>query len=352
MCVFDDNFLLSVIIPTYNGGYTLRKPIDSIISQSLGFEDNIELIIVDDGSTDSVTSEVILEYKSRYPNNIKTIFLKRNSQYPGKPRNIALDYVTGDYIIFSDDDDSYKKDAFKILYEDMVKYKSDMVMGRYQHVDGKFKRLKKSREDFIDIDPLDDQEIFDILSIANGGGTCAKLYNKEWLLSNNIKFLENGNMEDVHFHLNVLLNADRVTFFINEPVYTYYIYDDSSIHSHNKNLVRNMVGNMYEIAVLLKKVDLDVNYFLSHFMSQILLVFSNLDSSDKKLVFNDIYELERYLEDELEFNTDFKRLKEVSILNNAIMDRKFKKVIFLSSIYKKLYNNKIIQRFYKKFREE
>ncbi len=343
-----ENYLISVIMPTYNRGDKLIKSINSIINQSIGF-DNIELIIVDDASTDNTTKKNILNYQSQYPENIKPIFLKKNSKYPGKPRNIALNQATSNYIIFSDDDDTYKKDAFQILYNGITKYKSDMVMGRYVYTNRKFKQIEESESDFIDVNPLKNQKTFDILSTANGGGTCAKLYNKNFILNNNIKFLENGNMEDVYFYLNVLKKANKVTFFINQPIYIYNIYDESTIHSHNIKLAKNMIQNMYNVIDILKDIKLDSNHILSYLIGQILLVFTDSPKKDKEKIINDIYKLEKHLQKELKFNTKLPK-KEISILNQAIMQKKFKKAIFISNIYQKLYNNKKIQKLYQKNR--
>ena len=59
------DYLISLIIPTYNRPHQLKKSINSIIRQSLGWE-NIELIIVDDASTDKKTKKIILEYQKKY----------------------------------------------------------------------------------------------------------------------------------------------------------------------------------------------------------------------------------------------------------------------------------------------
>ena len=69
-------YKISVIIPVYNAEGTLKKTIDSVITQTFGFE-NIELIIVDDKSSDN--SKIIINEYSKKFNNIKPIFLEKNS---------------------------------------------------------------------------------------------------------------------------------------------------------------------------------------------------------------------------------------------------------------------------------
>lgn len=64
-----EEFEFSVIIPIYNTGDYLRQTLDSVINQTVGFTDNIQLILVNDGSTDS-SGAICEEYRNRYPGNI------------------------------------------------------------------------------------------------------------------------------------------------------------------------------------------------------------------------------------------------------------------------------------------
>ena len=70
------DFKFSVLMPIYNVEEYLNDAIDSLINQTIGFEDSIELVIVDDGSPDN-SKEIALKYQEKYPNNIK-IFSKSN----------------------------------------------------------------------------------------------------------------------------------------------------------------------------------------------------------------------------------------------------------------------------------
>ena len=85
------NYKISIIIPIYNAQDTLKIAINSVINQTIGFE-NIELILVDDKSTDK-SKDIINNYSNKY-DNVKSIFLKENNGSPSKPRNIGIDNVT------------------------------------------------------------------------------------------------------------------------------------------------------------------------------------------------------------------------------------------------------------------
>ncbi|MCF0144935.1 MAG: glycosyltransferase family 2 protein, partial [Firmicutes bacterium] len=103
-------YLFSVIIPVYNTEPYLREAFDSIVNQTVGFEDNIQLIIINDGSPDN-SEEICLEYKEKYPENI--IYIKQENQGVSAARNVGIDTATGKYINFLDSDDLWELDAFE-----------------------------------------------------------------------------------------------------------------------------------------------------------------------------------------------------------------------------------------------
>jgi len=100
----------SVIIPNFNRENVIKNAIDSVINQTFGFE-NIELIIVDDCSTDG-SCDVINEYASKY-DNINPIFLDKNNGGPSIPRNIGIENASNEWVMFLDSDDEYDLDFCK-----------------------------------------------------------------------------------------------------------------------------------------------------------------------------------------------------------------------------------------------
>lgn len=103
-------FLFSVIIPIYNVEKYLAETIESVINQSIGFKKNIELILVNDGSPDN-SEQICLEYKEKYPDNIK--YINQKNSGVSKARNKGLSLATGKYINFLDSDDLWSKNTFK-----------------------------------------------------------------------------------------------------------------------------------------------------------------------------------------------------------------------------------------------
>ena len=117
---------LSVIVPIFNTEDYLSNVLESIINQTFGL-DNIEVILVDDCSTDT-SGEIIDHYSNKYE-SIIGIHLLENSKSPSKPRNIGIRNASSNYIIFQDSDDGFAEDACEWLYDVMVEEDVDLVTG-------------------------------------------------------------------------------------------------------------------------------------------------------------------------------------------------------------------------------
>ena len=112
-------FTISVIMPIYNVEDYLREAVDSVINQTVGFEDNIQLVLINDGSTDS-SEEICKEYKEKYPDNITYIY-KENGGV-SSARNMGFDLVEGKYVTFLDPDDKWEENSFLNAYNFFEKH--------------------------------------------------------------------------------------------------------------------------------------------------------------------------------------------------------------------------------------
>ena len=101
-------FKFSVIIPVYNVEKYLSETLDSVLNQSIGFE-NIQVILVNDGTPDS-SGEICREYAQRYSENI--IYIEKENGGVSSARNAGIPYVKGKYINFLDSDDKWDENAF------------------------------------------------------------------------------------------------------------------------------------------------------------------------------------------------------------------------------------------------
>lgn len=106
----ESRFTISVVVPIYNVARYLHEAIESIARQTIGFEDNIQLILVDDGSSDE-SAEICKSYVEKFPNNV--IFIRQKNAGVSAARNAGMKKATGEYITFFDADDMWATNAFE-----------------------------------------------------------------------------------------------------------------------------------------------------------------------------------------------------------------------------------------------
>ena len=207
--------LVSIIVPVYNVSPYLRKCIDSIFNQTY---DNIEIILVDDGSKDESNS--ICDLYSRHYSNIKVIH-KINAGL-GMARNSGLEKTIGEYVTFVDGDDFIAKDHIMRLVEGVLSVNADVCYGGY---------MKQTGETFVkQVNPLsgktiEKDEILHFLIPKMCGkldyrkvdevqmSVCMALYKRNIICNNNILFHSERELisEDLIFNLDYLNLAKIVT---------------------------------------------------------------------------------------------------------------------------------------------
>lgn len=202
---------ISVIIPVYNVENYLRECLTSVIHQTL---DDIEIICVNDGSTDN-SLRILKEYEDL--DNRITLIHKSNKGL-GSTRNFGMKYAKGKYLFFFDSDDYLELNALEELYNYAEENSLDFLIFQAINYDSDKKeffeteyfsmnKLKQSNQySIFNYNDLDDL-IFNISVTA-----WQKLYNRDFIESIGAKFSEGLIFEDNIFFWEVLLNAKRIGF--------------------------------------------------------------------------------------------------------------------------------------------
>lgn len=208
---------VSVIIPVYNRERLIKNALNSVLKQTIA--DRLEIICVDDGSTDK-TVEVIKEYQKKHENIF--LFQQENSG-PGIARNLGIDNAHGEYIIFLDSDDWVPERAYELLLNYAREKDADVIVGKMLR---KIKGIRNNQ--WYSIDRYD--ELFEYIQDKN----CADSYlvpvimTSPWnkiiktslIKENHIKFPDERLAEDFIFGMYVFKYAKKV-FLLNEVVYMY-----------------------------------------------------------------------------------------------------------------------------------
>lgn len=113
----------SVVVAAYMAESYIEETLESIVKQDIGFEENIQLILVDDGSTDR-TAEICDEYATRYPKNV--IVIHKENGGVASARNEGKKYAVGKYINFCDSDDKFSLNAFSAVWNFATEHEGEM----------------------------------------------------------------------------------------------------------------------------------------------------------------------------------------------------------------------------------
>ena len=124
------DFKLSIIEVIDNDILSLRQRIEYIIDSNSDFKQNIQLILLDLGSSDG-SYEVAQEFKDEYPENIVLLQDKEKYEGMGHYYNLALDYATGEWVHFFDNDGELPLNAFSAAREYIEKYHDEVDIGSF-----------------------------------------------------------------------------------------------------------------------------------------------------------------------------------------------------------------------------
>ncbi|WP_079527266.1 glycosyltransferase family 2 protein [Halobacillus hunanensis] len=199
------NYKVSVIVPVYNAEKTIKKTVDSVIAQSIGFE-NIELLIVDDLSTDD-SRVIIYEYAKAYK-NIKPVFMEGNSGGPSIPRNIGISLARGKYLTFIDSDDWFEETGLEALYNLIEKTGDKYAVGRTVKTDDKGLHFIGEYNTCINRESIDP---FSIKQTFHHLGPPGKIMSTSFIQENKIVFPDMKFAEDKQFFIDVLTNCESIS---------------------------------------------------------------------------------------------------------------------------------------------
>ncbi len=224
---------ISVIVPCYNVAEYLERCMEHILGQTIGREE-IEIILVDDASTDDgATLQLIEHYERKYPDTVMIIPLTQNVKQGGA-RNIGISYASGEYLMFCDADDWLAYQAMEVLYDTAKEYDADVVEYRYKAV-----RDTKDAGDSIEMgsgsyfQDLTEERVKRKLLMKSTDdfsmGCMRKMYRVSQIKTHSIRFAEQLICEEPSFTLPVRL-YEKKHVFVDAALYYYLQRADSTIH--------------------------------------------------------------------------------------------------------------------------
>lgn len=297
----EETKLISIIVPVYNAEKFLQRSIESVINQSYK---NIELILIDDGSTDG--SRKMCDKYAASDQKIKV--LSQNNRGPAAARNTGVREASGDFVFFLDADDFIEKNTIEILINGYLKYgEPDIVMSNFKKLENNGEIVKQGVTFSVNDDPFQGQikelsknaineYVRHFLKYPSNHliSYCwARLYKLSIIRDNNLSAPEDMRLfEDFVFNLAYLKCASKV-LFINEPLYVYVMPNNhitasmaiikSESLSRDMNAFKERVSGFFQPI----NVDTEIGHALVHYAIIFIIRSCRQITEDNR---KDIYE--------------------------------------------------------------
>lgn len=223
---------ITVVIPTYNVERYIESALDSVVKQN--FKGNMEIIIIDDCSTDE-TPSIVKKYIEKHRDfNIRVLYQEKNMRQ-GTARNRGIREGKGKYIFFLDGDDFLDPDTFQKMYDRAEEKSCDFVLCDWAYYYQDKGLVYVNNDTFLMKDYLFGEECEDLYQAVTYF-TVNKLYNKDFLIKNRIKYGEGYIYEDFEFYVKVAQYAEIIGV-VQNPYYRVRVNEYSTTKTDTKNIV-------------------------------------------------------------------------------------------------------------------
>lgn len=308
--------LVSVIVPVYNLEKYLNRCIESLVNQSYP---NLEIILVDDGSTDG--SGEVCDTWAKQEENIRVIH-KENGGL-SDARNAGLEIAKGDYIGFVDGDDWIDSEMYQMLYTAIINTKCEIAECGVYLTDGKHHKKYKCLE--TERIYSRDEAIIEVFLERNlDVSACNKLYKKS--IFKNVRYPVGKTNEDAAVILDIFEPITGITH-VGKPLYYYFNRVGSISNTYSKKNLRNLYDNSIMLQKKTEQLFPSLNqYAKGYVLSQIITILKSLIYGRKQWESEEIKLYVKALDD---YN---------SRENRQILSLKRKVLLILIEIYVKLLN--------------
>lgn len=206
----ENEIKVSVIIPVYNVEKYLRQNLQSVADQTLK---EIEVICVDDGSTDS-SFDIVKEFAAK---DSRFILVQQENAGAGAARNNGLRRARGKYLSFLDSDDFFEKDMLEAAYNKAEETNADFVVfnsDQYLEDEDRYNAVSwvVRYAELPPYQPFNRRSMTDNVFKVFVGWAWDKLFNREWVLKNDLWFQEQRTSNDMLFVFSAVAIAKRIAY--------------------------------------------------------------------------------------------------------------------------------------------
>ena len=284
---------ISVVIPAYNVEKYLDKCVQSVVEQTYK---NLEIIIVNDGSTDS-TESICEEWTNK---DDRIIYINQTNKGLSGARNSGIDIATGKYIVFIDSDDWVSNDMVEKLYSNVILYNANIAICNrwyYFEKNGNQKLRFQNNHSIVEMSTSEALKKLMCFSDFDMSAWC-KLYDIK--LFKDIRFPEGKYCEDYYIMYKLFSLSDKIVYN-SEPLY-YYLQREGSISKKKDLLIDYVIAASKQADFISKEFPkLDIYGKTANCMAYLtvydkaIISDSNFDSKKLKEFKREITKLKKYV---------------------------------------------------------
>lgn len=255
--------IVSIIVPIYNVDKYLEECIDSLKNQTYR---NIEIVLINDGSTDN-SAKICIEQAKQ---DKRIVFIDQKNSGAASAKNKGLKSVRGNYIMFVDSDDFIELDMIEYMVKTLKKYNSDIIQCDFIN---RYKNTRRFKQDKIKEQKVGSKEFLTLfLKDWHSSLFWNKLFKREAI--NNLFFEEGRCIDDEFFTYKCVINSKNIVIS-NKILYNYRMRKSSVMKSESsqKQILRDRIDYLYERYEIVRKKYKDLgDVFLENLLTYYLII--------------------------------------------------------------------------------
>ena len=288
----EKGFKFSVIMPVFNVEKYIRKSVDSVLNQTY---QNIEVLLVDDGSTDNCPK--ICDDYAELDSRVRVIHKKNGGL--SDARNFGIDAASGDYVVFLDSDDYWSSDtALEKAARKLEMEKSDVMLFFFKYLfEDENNRITEYNSEFEKIEINMESKKTQLTELIKNNiyisSAWAKIIKRQLFKDNDLYFVKGVYSEDIEWSARLMMYASSFSV-LNESFYIYIQRGTSIAHSLRRKNIVDAKNNVMKALAMADSIDEELKEAFMNYISYQYITVLNVSCVCKDDIRDEIRDMKNY----------------------------------------------------------
>ena len=288
----EKGFKFSVIMPVFNVEKYIRKSVDSVLNQTY---QNIEVLLVDDGSTDNCPK--ICDDYAELDSRVRVIHKKNGGL--SDARNFGIDAASGDYVVFLDSDDYWSSDtALEKAARKLEMEKSDVMLFFFKYLfEDENNRITEYNSEFEKIEINMESKKTQLTDLIKNNiyisSAWAKIIKRQLFKDNDLYFVKGVYSEDIEWSARLMMYASSFSV-LNESFYIYIQRGTSIAHSLRRKNIVDAKNNVMKALAMADNIDEELKEAFMNYISYQYITVLNVSCVCKDDIRDEIRDMKNY----------------------------------------------------------